>query len=67
MTKRYYIDCREVGYLNCEFSAEAETVEMVVEQCADHGRSHHGLKGFGTELYAKMRPHIRVREAENPA
>lgn len=64
MTKRYYIDCREVGYLDCGFSTEAETVEQVIEQCADHGREHHGLKGFGVELYAQMRPHIKQRQAE---
>jgi predicted small metal-binding protein len=59
---KYYIDCREVGWQNCEFSTEADTIEQVVEQCADHARIHHNLKGFGAEVYAQMRPHIRRRE-----
>jgi predicted small metal-binding protein len=63
---KYYIDCREVGWQDCEFSTEADTIEQVIEQCADHGRTHHNLKGFGTELYARMRPHIRKREDGTP-
>ena len=59
---KYYIDCREVGWQDCSFSTEADTIEQVIEQCADHGRVQHNLKGFGQELYAKMRPHIRRRE-----
>jgi hypothetical protein len=34
----------------------------VVEQLADHLRIHHNLKGFGQELYGKIRRHIRRRE-----
>jgi predicted small metal-binding protein len=62
MARFYYIDCKEVGYLDCEFRTEAETIEKIVEQCADHGRLHHNFKGFGTELYARMRPHIHMRD-----
>jgi len=64
MTK-YYINCRDVGFQDCTFCTEADTIEQVVEQCADHGRTEHGLKGFGPELYAKMRPHIRLTEERN--
>jgi len=59
---KYYIDCREVGWQDCSFSTEADTVEQVIEQCADHARLNHNLKGFGPELYARMRPNIRKRE-----
>ena len=59
---KYYIDCSEVGWQDCSFSAEADTVEQVVEQLADHMRSQHNLKSFGQELYSKMRRHIRRRE-----
>jgi predicted small metal-binding protein len=41
---KYYIDCREVGWQDCTFSAEADTIEQVVEQLADHVRIHHHLK-----------------------
>jgi predicted small metal-binding protein len=50
---KYYIDCREVGYLDCKFRTVADSVEQVVEKCADHG---------GPELYARMRPHIHKVE-----
>jgi predicted small metal-binding protein len=66
MAKYYYIDCHEVGYLDCDFCTTAESVELVVEQCAEHGREHHALKGFGLELFAKMRPYIRVRDTLDP-
>ena len=62
MAKYYYISCREVGYLDCDYCTSADTVEKVVEQCADHGRAFHDLKGFGMELYAAMRPHITLRD-----
>jgi predicted small metal-binding protein len=58
---KYYIDCREVGWESCTFSTEADSVEQVVEQLADHVRVHHNLKGFGQELYSRMRRHIRRR------
>ena len=65
MTK-YYIDCKEVGYLDCDFSTQGDTIEQVIERCADHGRIHHNLLGFGPELYARMRPHIRQIEGSSP-
>ena len=62
MAKYYSISCREVGYLDCDYATTGDTLEQVVEQCADHGREYHELKGFGAELYAKMRPHIKVHD-----
>jgi predicted small metal-binding protein len=59
---KYYIDCCDVGYQDCDFRTEADSVEQVVERCADHGREQHGLRGFGPELYSRMRPHIRLLE-----
>ena len=58
---KYYIDCRDVGWDDCTFSTEADTIEQVVEQLADHVRIHHNLRGFGQELYSKMRQHIHRR------
>ena len=67
MAKYYSISCKEVGYLDCAYSTTGDSIEQVIELCADHGRQYHELKGFGAELYAKMRPHIRLREeAEEP-
>ncbi|MPZ49631.1 MAG: DUF1059 domain-containing protein [Dehalococcoidia bacterium] len=59
---KYYIDCRDVGWQDCSFSAEADTIEQVVEQLADHIGIHYNLKGFGHELYGTLRQHIRRRE-----
>lgn len=67
MAKYYYIDCREVGYSDCDFCTDGQTIEEVVEHCAEHGRAEHGLRGFGNELYARMRVHIRVRDTGDPA
>ena len=67
MAKYYYIDCKEVGFRDCTYSTQAESIEKVIEQCADHGRQNHDLKGFGAELYAKMRPHIHTREDSSAA
>jgi predicted small metal-binding protein len=67
MAKYYFISCKAVGVLDCDFSTSGETIEKVVEQCADHARQYHELKGFGPEIYAKMRPHIREVDEAAPA
>lgn len=67
MARYYYISCKEVGYPDCDFSMRGESIEDVVEHTADHARDMHGLKGFGSELYAQMRPHIRLVEDPPPA
>jgi predicted small metal-binding protein len=37
-------------------------MEEVMEKCAQHGIQEHGMKGFGPELYTKMRRCIRTLE-----
>lgn len=54
MATIYVINCTDLG-VDCEFAAEAATVEAVIEQCADHGRTAHGMTSFGPALFAKMR------------
>jgi predicted small metal-binding protein len=61
MTKFYSIACRDAG-VDCDFSTIGESLEDVVEHCADHARQNHGMKGFGMDLAARMRSHIRVTE-----
>ena len=53
------LSCREVG-VDCDFKAEGETLEEVIQQCIDHAVEMHGMKGFGRDLYAKMRAHVRI-------
>jgi predicted small metal-binding protein len=64
MGKRYRINCRDVG-VDCDFEAEGTTVEEVMQACADHGIREHGMKGFGPELYAKMRGCLKMVEEPN--
>ena len=59
---KYYIDCVTAGFIDCKFRTEADTVEKVVEDCAIHARAEHGLRGFGPEVFAKMRPLIKLVE-----
>ena len=64
MTK-YYITCNEVGYEDCDYCTEGDSIEQVIERCADHGREFHGLKGFGPQLFVQLRPHIHPVEESN--
>lgn len=59
MADRKRLSCRDAG-VDCEFEADAPTIEEVVEQCAAHASREHGMKGFSPELYAKMRSHVRT-------
>jgi predicted small metal-binding protein len=63
VAKVFVINCRDVG-VDCEFSTRANTVEQVIEQCADHGREQHGMKSFPPEFYAKMRACLHEVEEE---
>jgi predicted small metal-binding protein len=66
LVKVYFLDCRAFG-MNCEFSAHASTVEEVIERCAEHGRTSHGMLAFEPEFYARMRSAIRLVEEDEPA
>ena len=65
MGKRYRITCRDAG-VDCDFQAEGTSLDEVLQQCADHGIREHHMKGFGPELYAKMRNCVRIIEDEEP-
>ncbi len=52
------INCRDVG-VDCDFSARGETVEEVLQKCAEHGREAHGMEQIPPELEAKVRAAIR--------
>lgn len=59
MAKVYFLRCRDVG-VDCDFEARGASLDDVIEQCAQHGTEQHGMKGFGPELYSKMRSHLQV-------
>jgi predicted small metal-binding protein len=54
MAKVYLISCRDAG-VDCDFQARASSVEEVMQICADHGTKEHNMKGFGPDLYRKMK------------
>ena len=62
----FRLNCRDVG-VECEFETYGETIEEVVEHCADHGRREHGLTSFTPDLYAKMRQHVQIIDASTLA
>jgi predicted small metal-binding protein len=61
MAKTYVINCRDAG-VDCDFEARGSSLEEVMQLCADHGIQKHNMKGFGPELYLKMRNCVRVLE-----
>jgi predicted small metal-binding protein len=56
------VSCREVG-VDCDFVAKGETVEDVLQQCAEHGRKEHGMNELPEELADKVRGAIRDEAA----
>ncbi|HXG91989.1 MAG TPA: DUF1059 domain-containing protein [Blastocatellia bacterium] len=52
------VRCREVG-VDCDFEARGETVEEVMQQCAAHAQTDHGMSEIPEELGAKVLAAIR--------
>jgi predicted small metal-binding protein len=52
------ISCRDVG-VDCDFQATGETMEDVMQQCANHAKSAHGLDEIPPELAEKVQSAIR--------
>ena len=65
MAKVYLIRCRDAG-VDCDFQARASSVDEVMQACADHGIKEHNMKGFGPDLYLKMKNCMHVIEEETP-
>lgn len=63
MAERKRLSCRDAG-VDCDFEADAATMEEVIEQCAAHASSNHGMKSFTRELYMKMRTKVRTVSIE---
>jgi predicted small metal-binding protein len=65
MPKVYFISCRDAG-VACDFEARGSSLDDIMQLCADHGAREHNMKGFGPELYRKMRSCVRILE-EDPS
>jgi predicted small metal-binding protein len=61
MATVYTINCRDVG-VDCDFEARGSSIDEVMELCAEHAIREHNMKGFGPELYLKMRRCLRTLE-----
>ena len=63
MATVYSINCRDAG-VDCDFETRGSSLEDVMQRCADHGMAEHGMKGFGPELYSKMRRCVKTVEED---
>jgi len=61
MARVYSISCRDAG-VDCDFQARASTLDEIMQICADHGAREHNMKGFGPDLYRKMKDCVKVLE-----
>ena len=52
------ITCRDVG-VDCDFQARANTVEELMQKCAEHAQSAHGMTEIPPEMAAKVQGAIR--------
>jgi len=56
------VNCRDVG-VDCDFVARGETEQEVLQQCAEHARTAHGMNEIPPELAIKVRAAIREQAA----
>lgn len=57
------VRCREVG-VDCDFEAKGESEQEVLQKCAEHAKSAHGMDEIPPELDAKVRAAIRDEGSE---
>lgn len=57
------VSCREVG-VDCDFQARGETEEEILQQCAEHARSAHGMNEIPPDLAAKVRSAIHDEQPQ---
>ena len=63
MAAVYLISCRDAG-VDCDFQARGSSLDEVMQRCAEHAIREHNMKGFGPELYVKMRRCVQILEEE---
>lgn len=56
------VNCRDVG-VDCDFVAHGKTEQEVLQQCAEHARTAHGMSEIPAELATKVRAAIRDEAA----
>ena len=52
------ISCRDVG-MDCDFKAQAETMEELMQKCSEHAKSDHGIDEIPAALAEKVKAAVR--------
>jgi predicted small metal-binding protein len=60
------VSCREVG-VDCDFEARGETEQEILQKCAEHAKSAHGMDEIPPDLAAKVRASIHDEEPQTKA
>ena len=56
------IKCRDVG-VDCDFVARGQNEQEVMNACAEHARTDHGMTEIPAELAAKVRAAMHEEKA----
>ncbi len=51
------VSCRDVG-VDCDFEARGETEQEILQKCAEHARTAHGMTEIPPEMADKVRAGI---------
>ena len=60
------VRCREVG-VDCDFEARGQTEQEVLQKCAEHAKSAHGMDEIPADLAAKVQASIHDEEPRQSA
>ncbi len=53
------INCKDVGIVDCNWTAKAETESELMKMAAEHGKSEHGLQNFSDEQIQMIKSKIK--------
>ena len=56
------VSCRDVG-MDCDWVARGANEQEIMQQCAEHARTEHGMNEIPPEVAAKVRACIRDEKA----
>jgi predicted small metal-binding protein len=45
--------------MDCDFTAQAETMEELMQKCSEHAKSDHGIAEIPAELADKVKAAVR--------
>ncbi|HZD33444.1 MAG TPA: DUF1059 domain-containing protein [Candidatus Angelobacter sp.] len=53
------ISCKDVGMVGCDFTAQADSMEELMQAAAAHAKEAHGMDSIPPELMPMVRAAIR--------